>query len=361
MPPGTHEGVGLDDWAHFGRVDKSDLLGRVEAFAQDLAAGWNAARKAAPSFRKGGRFVSSVIVAGMGGSAISGEIVADAFRGHLPVPMAVVQDYGLPAFARRETFVIVSSYSGGTEETLSMFEDALRRGCRIVGITSGGELKRRLKEEGLPCFALPGGVQPRAALPFLLPPVVESLARAELITPKEAMEESIAVAGKIAGACARARPLRSNKAKRVADALAGGTPVVFGEGVLRAAALRWRTQFNENPKVIARDDMFPASNHNDINAWGLDGRAGEFRVVLLRDPKGHPRTARRTELTKKLALRGNAGGIIEVEATGETALARCISAVVLGDLASVYLAIKLGVDPTPVEVISRLKAELAKS
>ncbi len=358
--PSKKRGVDLDDWRRFDTVDRQDLLGRVEGFGADLKKGWEAARKAAPGFRKGGRFVSSVLVAGMGGSAISGEIVADAFRPGLPVPMGVVQDYALPAFARRETLVIVSSYSGGTEETLSMFEDALRRGCRIVGVTSGGTLKARLKEEGLPCFGLPPGIQPRAAMPFLLPPVVEALSRVELIAPEAAMEEAIAIAAEVARSCGRQKPLRQNRAKRMAEALLGGTPVVFADGVLRSAALRWRTQFNENPKIIARDDGFPASNHNDINAWVNDAHAKHFHAILLHDPGTHARTARRAELTKKIALKGNAKSILEYEAVGKSALARAASAVVMGDLVSVYLAIRMGVDPTPVEVISRLKAELAK-
>jgi glucose/mannose-6-phosphate isomerase len=197
-------------------------------------------------------------------------------------------------------------------------------------------------------------------MPYLLPPVVEALSRVELASPEAAMDESIRVAASVARSCGRKRPMRSNRAKRMADALAGGTPVVFGEGVLRAAALRWRTQFNENPKLIARDDVLPASNHNDINAWVNDARAKGFRAVLLRDPHAHPRSAKRAELTKRIALKGNAGAVLEFEALGASPLARAVSAVVMGDLVSVYLAIKLGVDPTPVEIISRLKAELAK-
>ena len=242
-----------------------------------------------------------------------------------------------------------------------MFEDAVKRGCRVVGVTSGGTLKARLKEEGLPCFDLPPGIQPRAAMPFLLPPVVESLARVELCAPQEAMAEAIAVARDITRACGRDKPTRSNRAKKMAGALAGGTPVVFAEGVLRAAALRWRTQFNENPKILARDDAFPASNHNDINAWVKDARAKDFRAVILRDPRGHPRNAKRADLTKKIAFKGNAGAVLEYEAVGTSALARAVSAVVMGDLVSVYLALKLGVDPTPVDIITRLKGELAKA
>jgi glucose/mannose-6-phosphate isomerase len=117
---------------------------------------------------------------------------------------------------------------------------------------------------------------------------------------------------------------------------------------------------NENAKVVAASDTFPASNHNDINAWGGDARAGDFRVVLLRDPKEHPRTSRRMELTKKLAFRPRAGTLTEVEAAGESPLARAVSAILVGDFSSVYLALKLGVDPTPVDVIMKLKGELAK-
>lgn len=353
-------GVDLDTPNSYKRVDKQDLLGRVERFAEDFEEAVRQARKAAPTFHKGGRYVSSVVVAGMGGSAIAGEVAADVFRATLAVPFIVCQDYVLPAFARRETLVIVSSYSGTTEETLAMFEDALHRGCRVVGVTSGGTLGARLKEAGLPEFTLPAGIQPRAAMPFLLAPVLETLERVELASTGAQIEEAGRVTAQLAKACARARPTKSNAAKRMARALAGSTPVIFGHGVLRAAAMRWRTQINENPKRIARDDVFPASNHNDINVWPADPRARNFQAVLLRDPKEHPRIKKRIELTRRLALKGNAGAVHEFEAQGETALARALSAVLFGDFVSVYLALRLGVDPTPVELITKLKNELAK-
>src|SRR6267143_5405260 len=344
-------GVDLDAPDSFKRVDKQDLLGRVEHFADDLDQAARGARKSAPGFRKGGRYVSSVVAAGISGSAIAGEIAADVFRASLSVPMTVCQEYVLPAFARRETLVIVSSYSGGTEETLAMFEDALHRGCRVVGVTSGGTLGARLKEAGLPEFSLPTGIQPRAALPFLLAPVMETLERVELASAGAQLEEAVRVTREVAKACGRGRPTRTNRAKKIAEAVAGSTPVIYGHGILRAAAMRWRTQINENPKRLARDDVFPASNHNDINAWGADPRARNFHAILLRDPKEHPRIRKRIELTRKLAFKGNAGGIHEVEAQGETALARALSTVLVGDFASVYLALKLGVDPSPVSVI----------
>lgn len=336
------------------------MLARVERFADDLDDATRRAQRAAPDFRKGGRYVSSVIVAGMGGSAIAGEIAADAFRSVMPVPMTVALDYTLPAFARRETLVVASSYSGTTEETLAMFEDGLSRGCRVVGVTSGGALRERCVAKGLPVFDLPAGIMPRAALPYLIAPLVETLERMELVAAGEDMKESVAVTRGVARSCARSRPARSNRAKRVAEALEGGTPVIYGHGVLRAAAVRWRTQMNENPKVIARDDTLPASNHNDINAWTSDPRRRDFRVVLLRDPKEPKRITQRIELTRRLVLKGGAGSVTDVEAEGESALARALSAVLVGDFASVYLAIRRGVDPTPVEVISRLKQELAK-
>jgi glucose/mannose-6-phosphate isomerase len=356
----TAGGVDLDAPASFGRVDRQDILGRVERFAEDFEGAWKQARASAPAFRKGGRYVSSVVVAAMGGSAIAGEIAADAFRDALPVPMAVCQEYVLPAFARRETLVIVSSYSGGTEETLAMFDDARSRGCRIVGVTSGGVLGARLKEEGLPAFPLPTGIQPRAALPFLLAPVLAALERVELVSAAAAVDEAVSVTREVAKACGRARPTRANRAKKIAAALVGSTPAVYGQGVLRGAAMRWRTQLNENPKRLARDDVFPASNHNDINAWGSDPRAKDFQAVILRDAKEHPRVTRRIELTRRLAFKGNAGGVHEVEARGDSALARALSAVLVGDFVSVYLALKLGIDPSPVDVIVRLKDELAK-
>ncbi|HEX9709593.1 MAG TPA: bifunctional phosphoglucose/phosphomannose isomerase [Candidatus Thermoplasmatota archaeon] len=353
-------GVDLDRPQDFTRVDRDDMLGRVERFPADLQGALDACQRQAPGFRKGGRYVSSVLVAGMGGSAIAGMIAGGALRSTLPVPMEVVQDYTLPAHARRETLVFVSSYSGGTEETLSMLEDALERGCRVVGTTSGGALKERLAEEGLPCFDLPAGVQPRAALPHLVAPVLEALERTELAVTRRAAAEAVRVCEALAAECARGRPERSNPAKRAARAMAEGTPFIYGSGVLRAPATRWRTQLNENAKVLAREDFLPDSNHNDINAWPFDPRAKGCCVVLLRDPKGSRRVDQRAGLTRKFAEEGGAAAVVEVRARGEGALARALSATLIGDFASVYLALLRGVDPTPVEVIARLKRELAR-
>lgn len=352
-------GVDLDKPDSFSRVDREDMLALVERFPDDLGQALASCKRQARGFRRGGRYVSSVVVAGMGGSAIAAMIAGGALRDTLPVPFEVVQDYRLPSFARRETLVMASSYSGNTEETLSMFDDALERGCRVVGITSGGALKERLTDEGLPCFDLPEGVQPRAALPHLIAPVLETLDRTELAVTRRPAEEAVKACRAVAADCRRGRSERSNIAKRVARALSTGSPVIFGSGVLRAPAMRWRTQLNENAKVLARNEDLPASNHNDINAWNFDPRAKDCRVVLLRDPRGSPRVGQRTDLTRKFVREGGAT-VVEVGARGEGPLARALSVTLIGDLVSVYLALLRGVDPTPVEVIARLKRELAR-
>ncbi len=359
-PQRSRRGVDLDRPQDFARVDRADMLGRVERFADDLEGALGACKRQARGFRRGGRYVSSVVVAGMGGSAIAAMIAGGALRGVLPVPFEVVQAYKLPAYARRETLVVVSSYSGGTEETLSMFDDALERGCRIVGTTSGGALKERLVEEGLPCFDLPAGSPPRAALPHLIAPVLETLERTELAITRAPAQEAVEVCRKVSTECARGRRERTNPAKRAARAMAKGIPAIYGSGVLRAAAMRWRTQLNENAKVLAREDFLPDSNHNDINAWGFDRRAKDAALVLLRDPKGNRRISQRTDMTRKYAVAGGAAAVVEVRARGEGTIARALSATLVGDFASVYLAMVRGVDPTPVAVIQELKRALGK-
>ncbi len=352
--------VDLDRPQDFERADPSGMLGLVERFPEALESALASCRGQARGFRRAGRYVSSVIVAGMGGSAVAGLIAGGALRDALPVPFHVVQDYKLPAFARRETLVIVSSYSGATEETLSMFGDARERGCRVVGTTSGGPLKEMLSAEGLPCFDLPGGVQPRAALPHLMAPVLEALERTELAVTRSMAQEAVEVCRTVAAECKRGRAERNNPAKRAARAMSQGMPSIYGAGVLRAPALRWRTQVNENAKVIAREDFLPDSNHNDINAWAFDTRARSSCVILLRDPKGNRRNEQRMDMTRKFATEGGAASVFEVRARGEGPLARALSATLVGDFASVYLAYLRGVDPTPVEVIVRLKKELAR-
>jgi glucose/mannose-6-phosphate isomerase len=252
----------------------------------------------------------------------------------------------------------VESYSGNTEETLSCFEDAMIRGCPTVAVASGGELAARARQRGVPLVEVPGDLPvPRAATAYLFVPLLMAIEGVGLGYATDELKESQRILSTLQGELAPQVPIASNAAKQLALSLEGTVPVIYGQGILKAAARRWRTQLNENPKMLARDDMFPECNHNDTPAWGESGNTDLFSVVLLRDSLEPQELVDRLDLTRRLAFR-NAKMVAEVRARGEGTLARLMSAMYVGDYTSLYLAFLRGMDPAPVDMIEDLKRSL---
>ncbi|HYE94697.1 MAG TPA: bifunctional phosphoglucose/phosphomannose isomerase, partial [Rubricoccaceae bacterium] len=276
-----------------------------------------------------------------------------------PVPIQVLRGYDLPAWVCARTLVVASSYSGDTEETLSALDQAERRGSAIVAVTSGGALLRRAEREGYRHVVIPVGLQPRAALGYSLG-VLLRVARAPgflhltEIDFEDTLDELRARADRLA-------PAASSPALDLADRLVDRLPVVYtGTGLLEAVGLRWRTQLHENAKVFAVGNVLPELNHNEIMGFEAAPEAVRERlaVVVLRDREDHPQVLRRIEATRDL-IAPRVADWIEVETEGESRLARQLSLVQLGDWVSFWLAMRLGVDPTPVGTIQQLKATLA--
>jgi len=296
----------------------------------------------------------AVVFAGMGGSAISGDVVRCWLRDVSPVPLETVRGYHLPAYVGPGTLVVAVSYSGQTEETISAFSEAVDRGCMTVSVSSGGILRELSESLGVPWIAVPRGLQPRAAFP-------------QLLTAETAVLEAVGVPGARLGelveACRELLPLVPRveaEARRVADGLFGRLPVVYSHEGLWPAALRFKTQLNENSKVPAKVEFLPELCHNEV--VGLEG-PGELlsgmAVVLLRDPGEEPPIRERVEAVKEL-LDGRVGAVLEFWAPGSSRIARLLSAVLFGDVVSVYLASMYGVDPTEVRSISLIKQRLKK-
>jgi len=297
----------------------------------------------------------SILVLGMGGSAIGGDLLSSILSEKGGPPVMVNRDFVLPGHVRRETLVFAVSYSGNTAETLSASAEAEKRGCEVVTISSGGALGRWHGGKGH--VRLPAGYQPRAALALMLMPmlgVLDDLGAADF--GPEA-EECTRVLARMRGGLCPENAAPKNAAKAVASSFHGAFPTVLSGTRLAPAARRWRTQLNENAKVLSRDEVLPEMDHNDLVAWAADPMASNCAVVLLRDRNEDPRLARRFELTRRLGLH-RARSVLEVRSRGRSALARLLSCVFVGDLASLYLAVLRGVDPTPVEVIERMKREL---
>ncbi|MBI4246174.1 MAG: SIS domain-containing protein, partial [Candidatus Rokubacteria bacterium] len=253
----------LDDAAAIARGDghrARDVLAAFPAQCREAARFRPAPPVAMPRPR-------AVIVAGMGGSAASGDLLAACAGERLDVPVLVHRGYGLPALAGERDLVIATSYSGDTAEAVSAAETALTRGATLVVVTSGGALAALAAARGLARVALPPSLMPRLALGYLFFPLLEVLRSVDLTVAKESeVDEALAVVARLAHELGPERPLATNDAKRLAVAIADRLPVVYGGPVTGAVAYRWKTDFEENAKTFAAAGTLPEMNHNEIEA-----------------------------------------------------------------------------------------------
>jgi len=301
-----------------------------------------------------------IIVVGMGGSAIGGNILKDWLRETLPIPIDVCRDYHLPAHADEGTLVLASSYSGNTEETISAFLEAVERRCMIIAISSNGILQEFSQRIGLPFIKLPGGYPPRSAVPYLFLPLAISLKKLGVLKGvDEEIREAIAVLRQVREEVKTATITTKNLAKRIALDVEGSIPVIYGFGFYEGIALRIKTQFNENSKTPSISLCFPELNHNETVGWtGREDLTKNFTVLLIRDRDEPPEIRTRIDVTRKLVFDGKARKVIEIHSMGKGKLAKMLSIMYVGDFASVYLAILYGIDPTPVKIIDELKKKL---
>ena len=350
----------LDDQTIFGRYDASGMAGRVGRVATQLREGWAQTRRLtlpAPY-----REATAVIVLGMGGSAVGADLVRGVFADRLRVPLVVVRDYRLPAFAGPSTLVVASSHSGATEETLAGAAEALERRCPVAVITSGGPLAETATRDALPLLRFEPESQPRAAVGWSVALLAGLLERAgHLALADVEIEAAAEQAERRHAACAPGVSTAANEAKQLAWSLVERLPVVVGGGHLAPVARRWKTQLNENAKSWAIADELPEATHNTVaGILQPDSLREHLFAVVLASPDDHPRTALRGELLA--ALLGEAGTAhARVAIEGSGPLAQAFDAIILGDLVSVYLARLYGLDPTPVEAIDAVKRRLAEA
>jgi glucose/mannose-6-phosphate isomerase len=307
--------------------------------------------------------VRAIVVTGTGGSSISGDVLRSYLHAECRVPIIVNRHYGLPAFVGPETLVCAVSYSGNTEETLSAFEEARARDAKLLAVTSGGRLAQLANEARISCVRLDGDLPPRTTLGYLFTPMLVILARLGLIADqKVAVAETIDVLRELGAQYRPGIETFRNLPKALAQDLHRTFPVIYGvQDFSDVVAYRWRTQFNENSKVLASHQAFPELNHNEVVGWQGPFSGGlEAWVVLLRDTQELDRVAQQIEITKAF-LQERAAGLTEVWAHGHSRLARLFSLLYTGDFTSYYLALLRGVDPKPVEAIDRLKHRLASS
>jgi len=348
----------LDNMREIMKIDKSDML----SFCVDAPKHYGEAAKLAKTLSISYPKPQTIIVSGMGGSAIGGELLKDWTRDKAEVPVEVCREYSLPAYADKNTLVVVVSYSGETEESLSAFLDAIKRECMIICISSGGALHEFAEKLNIPHLRVPSGMAPRATLPYLfvpLPILLEKLGLVSGVTPE--VSETIKALNQVSDANLPEKLLKDNFSKTLASNICGTVPVVYGFTYYRAVAQRFKTQFNENSKVPAKWEFFPELDHNEIVGWeAVRELAKCFSVMLIRDDDEPDEMRQRIEATKKLICKQSVK-VFEVWGIGKTRLAKMSSVICIGDFTSVYLAVLRRIDPTPVRTISLLKEKIKQS
>jgi len=333
------------------------MLSAVGSLPEQIRDGW--IRSRALSLPDAYRQVRSVVVLGMGGSAIAADLVRGAFNDRLTVPLATVRDYELPAWVGRETLVVACSYSGSTEETISALTTALERRCPVAVITTGGALHDVARRAALPLLAFPGGGQPRAAIGYGLVLLSGLLERAGLlaVADSDLADAERAAAATVEG-CGPDVPTERNLAKQLAWTLVDRLPVIEASGFLAAAARRWKTQLNENGKSFATYEELPEATHNAVVGYAQpESIRDHLYVVFLASPSDHPRNSLRASLSAELlGMEQIAHQVVPVRGDGR--LAQTVAAIALGDYVSTYLGMLYGLDPSPVEAISTIKTRL---
>jgi glucose/mannose-6-phosphate isomerase len=351
--------VNLDDISIYPTLDPEEMLARIKELSMQCKQAWQATM----SFKlpEDYRGIDKVVVLGMGGSAIGGDLIRTLLQEEMKVPVIVHRDYGLPAFVNDKTLLIASSYSGNTEETLSGFESALKTDAKKIAVTTGGKLGGIASKHNIPVFEIKYQAQPRAALGFSFIPTLGILQKLGLIKDKSAdVAETVRVLGEMKAGLDEKSPVKSNPAKQLAQKLYGHLIVVYGAGITSEAAHRWKTQFNENSKAWTFYEVFPELNHNAVVAYSLpEGLASKIRVVLLRSSSLNPRIKLRYKVTCEL-LEKSGVAYDFVDGEGESDLCQMVSLISFGDYVSYYLALLYKVDPTPVKMIAYLKERLAK-
>jgi glucose/mannose-6-phosphate isomerase len=344
----------LDDLRSIDHVDRHNTRGVLTEFPVHC----RRAHALRPVPMPSGARPRLVVVAGMGGSAAGGDLVAACAADTLDVPILVHRGYGLPAAAGRESLVVALSYSGDTAEVLSAVEVALARQVPVVAVTAGGALGALAQARGLPCVTLPSGLMPRMALGYLAFPLLTVLAACGAPAAGAGdVEDALAVVRDQGDDLVPERPADKNEAKRLALAIGSRLPAIYGGPLTGAVAYRWKTDLEENAKVLAIAGAIPEMNHNEIEVWSGAGAAGRY-AVLLREDTEPPEIARRFTLMREM-LDPEAGGVSEVWARGRGQLARLLSLAALGQWVSYYVAMLHGTDPWPVPILTEVKRRLA--
>jgi glucose/mannose-6-phosphate isomerase len=348
----------LDDAKKIEAVDKSRMMSFCVTMAKHYKEAYDLTKKIQLNYPK----PEKIIVAGMGGSAIGGDLLKDWTRTKIKIPIEVNRDYQLPAYADKNTLVIITSYSGDTEESLGAFLDAKKRNCMIYAVSSGGALIEYAEKLKVPFLRVPSGMPPRTALPYLFLPLLVIVEKTGLVpNVSSEVSEALKVLEQASKTYSPNVLQKSNPAKTLASNIHGLVPIIYGFEFYRSVAQRFKQQFNENSKTVAKWDVLPELDHNEVVGWEKSEDSAKcFAAIFIRDKDEPIPIYSRIEITKQL-MKKSGVKMFEVQCQGKSTLAKMFSVICIGDFASIYLAVLRGVDPAPVETINLLKSALGKN
>jgi glucose/mannose-6-phosphate isomerase len=340
--------MNLDD-PNVLKLDKLKMYEIVENFPEHC----ERAIEISKNFLKDLRLVKprKIATCGMGGSAIGGDLL----KNWLPnLDIKVIRGYELPEYVDKGYLLFAVSYSGNTEETLSVFNQAVKRGIKIIAISSNGKLEKLCKKKRVSLIKIPTGMPPRSALPYLFLPMVIVLEKVGVVKKGREIKDALKVLKKLKSELKPEVKTSKNISKQIALKLKGKIPVIYGFDCYEAVAYRAKTQFNENSKVPSFSENFPELNHNAILGWLSKDLGKSFCVIIIRDKNETSKMKKRIEFTKKVISKSGAS-IIELRGRGKTKLAKMLSLIYILDFASIYLAFLYKKDPSDTQLISELK------
>jgi glucose/mannose-6-phosphate isomerase len=345
-------------------TDSLNFLDAVAGLPEQLAAAHEAAGSLPAHVLPQAEPIRNIVVLGMGGSGIAGHVVSAAFNDELPVPVTVLSQIRTPAYVGPNTLAFAMSYSGGTEETLSMARSAVEKGAQLVAVSCGGELEALARDAGALHVPCPPGYLPRAAVGALVAPLCVVLYRLGFAPGAHALlMRAQAQLAKRRAACHPEVEGVANPAREIARRIDRTIPLIYGGGALGAvAAYRWKCDVNENAKAPAFWNTYPELDHNEICGWGQHGDVTRQVITLIELRHGfeHDRLRLRFDATREI-VDECVHQVLAVEAQGEGRLAQLLDLMYVGDWASCYLALQNDVDPGPIDAISALKDRLAAS
>ena len=296
--------------------------------------------------------IKNIVISGMGGSGIGGNIVAEAIAAELKIPIIVNKDYTLPVYAGKNTLVIISSYSGDTEETVKAMEEGISKQLKMVCITSGGKIEKRAIEKKIDLILIPKGMPPRAAIAYSVVQLLLILNFHSVIS--DAYKSDLLAAIKLLDEEEK-NMLRD--AKEAAALISGKLPIIYSPANMESVALRFRQQLNENAKMLCWHNVFPELNHNELQGWRQSDE--DVAVVIFRNETDYTRTAKRIDISNKIISYYDCS-MKEVYSKGDSKLERMLYLIHWGDWVSYFIAEMNGIDTLDIRVITYLKTELAK-